>query len=358
MNSSDASDLTFQQRILPGVSRTFAVTIPQLSGRLRTAVANAYLLCRIADTVEDDPKLAPEQKSGLLRRFAKAVKGEQCMQSFAGDAGELLDQSTAQKEAELVRSAQRVVNITYGLAPGERQPIEKCIEMMCRGMPEFQRSPRPQGLRSMADLEDYCYVVAGTVGEMLTELFCAASSKVAARRDQLLQYGLSFGQGLQMTNILKDVWEDREGGRCWLPRDKFGDDVGELEPGSEEFRQGISELVAVAHGHLVNASRYVQLIPAQDAGIRKFCLTALVLALLTLRRIEGNLTYSVGAQVKISRRAVKWSVIGVRALGRSNFVLRTVFRALTRNLPQYAEPPNLRPVAARCNQRFLEVSEC
>ena len=47
------SDEVYQDRILPGVSRTFALTIPQLPQALRTSVTNAYLLCRIADTIEE-----------------------------------------------------------------------------------------------------------------------------------------------------------------------------------------------------------------------------------------------------------------------------------------------------------------
>lgn len=53
---------TYQDEILPKVSRTFALTIPQLPPELRRAVANAYLLCRIADTIEDEPALSAEQK--------------------------------------------------------------------------------------------------------------------------------------------------------------------------------------------------------------------------------------------------------------------------------------------------------
>ena len=36
-----------------------------------------------------------------------------------------------------------------------------------------------------------------------------------------MRLAVSFGQGLQMTNILKDIWDDRERGACWLPRDAF-----------------------------------------------------------------------------------------------------------------------------------------
>jgi len=42
-----------QDHLLQGVSRTFALTIPQLPPKLMRPVANAYLLCRIVDTIED-----------------------------------------------------------------------------------------------------------------------------------------------------------------------------------------------------------------------------------------------------------------------------------------------------------------
>ena len=56
---------------------------------------------------------------------------------------------------------------------------------------------------------------------MLTDLFCAYSPEIDARRSRLAPLSTSFGQGLQMTNILKDTWEDRRRGVCWLPRDVF-----------------------------------------------------------------------------------------------------------------------------------------
>ena len=66
-----ASDLAYQAEMLQCVSRTFALTIPQLPGALRDVVGNAYLLCRIADTIEDEPTLPAWQKQafrGTLRR--------------------------------------------------------------------------------------------------------------------------------------------------------------------------------------------------------------------------------------------------------------------------------------------------
>ena len=65
------SDFVYQTDILQGVSRTFALTIPQLPGPLRDVVGNAYLLCRITDTIEDEPSLSPIQKQGLLRTLCR-----------------------------------------------------------------------------------------------------------------------------------------------------------------------------------------------------------------------------------------------------------------------------------------------
>ncbi|WP_430981171.1 squalene/phytoene synthase family protein [Sphingobacterium kitahiroshimense] len=48
-----ASAINYQEQALTLVSRTFALTIPQLPLPLRTVVTNAYLLARIADTFED-----------------------------------------------------------------------------------------------------------------------------------------------------------------------------------------------------------------------------------------------------------------------------------------------------------------
>ena len=64
--------------------------------------------------------------------------------------------------------------------------------------------------------------MAGVVGEMLTELFCDYSrGHRPAARANCSALAVSFAQGLQMTNILKDVWEDRSRGACWLPQEVF-----------------------------------------------------------------------------------------------------------------------------------------
>jgi farnesyl-diphosphate farnesyltransferase len=209
---------------------------------------------------------------------------------------------------------------------------------MCDGMPYFQQTASLRGLPSSSDLDDYCYYVAGVVGEMLTELFCAYSSEIARQRGALAERAVSFAQGLQMTNILKDVWEDRTRGACWLPQDLFarhGNDLQQLSPTHTDARFGeaMRELIGVAHAHLRNALAFTLLIPAREEGIRRFCLWAVGLAVLTLRRIEANPRFSAGSQVKVSRSAVTLTRLLTSVAIRNDWLLRGLFRLAARGLP-------------------------
>ena len=78
-------------------------------------------------------------------------------------------------------------------------------------MPRFQFGASLKGLDRSGDLDDYCYYVAGVVGEMLTDLFCDYSPQIARHRPKLSAMAASFAQGLQMTNILKDAPRDPAG---------------------------------------------------------------------------------------------------------------------------------------------------
>src|SRR5580700_179181 len=306
---SVSSDEGYQVRILPDVSRTFALTIPQLPPALCTPVTNAYLLCRIADTIEDEPALSAPETLAFLSRFSAVVAGSGEPHALARDLESRLSERTLASERDLVGNMDRVIRVTANLGKPQQAAIQRCVELMCYGMPRFQSNASLKGLPRSSDLDDYCYYVAGVVGEMLTELFCDYSVEIARRRNSLSALAASFAQGLQMTNILKDVWEDRSRGACWLPQDVFsrhGLDLAQLSAGQHDarFSAGMRELIGVAHGHLRNALAFTLLIPRDETGIRRFCLWAIGLAVLTLRKINANLAFVAGTQVKVTRRTV------------------------------------------------------
>ncbi len=335
---SGSADVVYQDQILPHVSRTFALTIPQLPGALRVAVTNAYLLCRIADTIEDEPALSPAETLAFMQRFMAAVAGTGEPDGLARALAARLSDSTLATERDLVSNMQRIINVTAALSAAERMAIRRCVELMCYGMPHFQATASLRGLPRMADLDEYCYYVAGVVGDMLTDLFCEYSPQIALQHGKLRSLSVSFAQGLQMTNILKDVWEDRSRGACWLPQDVFarhGVDLARVsaEAHDPRFAAGMHDLVAVAHGHLRNALEYTLLIPRRETGIRRFCLWAIGLAVLTLQKINENPSFTAGVQVKVSRRAVAMTRLSTDLTGRSNSLLRGLFVHAARGLP-------------------------
>ena len=102
---------------------------------------------------------------------------------------------------------------------------------------------------------------------------------------------------------------------------------------SEDFARGLDELVGVAHAHLRNALAYTCLIPKREPGIRRFCLWAIGLAVLTLRKIHRNPYFRSGAEVKVSRRTVKATVVTTNLTLISNRALRLVFDRAADGLP-------------------------
>ena len=265
-------------------------------------------------------------------------EGNDDAESFAAALAPLLSSRVLPDELDLVTNAAKVIRVTHGLSAKEQEALTRCVTVMCSGMPEFQRNKSLRGLKDLDEMGDYCYVVAGVVGEMLTELFCVHCPELREKREEMMRLAVSFGQGLQMTNILKDIWDDRQADTCWLPRSVFADGELELERldefhDSETFRAGMVELIAVAHGHLRNAFDYTTRIPTREVGIRRFCLWALGLAVLTLRKIHATPQFTSGDQVKVSRRTVKATVATTNLMLRSNRGLRLLFEFAATGLP-------------------------
>ena len=334
--ASRSADEAYQDQILPRVSRTFALTIPELPPPLRAGVTNAYLLCRIADTIEDQTTSSAATRLGLLHRFVAVLRGREEAAQLARELGPRLAEHTVPAERELIANMGRIVGLSSALSPVQRAAIERCVEMMCDGMHQFQCIASLNGLDRMVNLDDYCYYVAGVVGEMLTQLFCAYSPAIERRRAGLARLSVSFAQGLQMTNILKDVWEDRERGACWLPQEIFsrhGIELRTVRPGNVGFDAGVRELVGVAHAHLRNALAFTLLIPPREVGIRRFCLWAIGLAVLTLRKIAGTPGFASGSQVKISHAAVAVTQLLSNAAVGQDWLLRRLFALAATGLP-------------------------
>jgi farnesyl-diphosphate farnesyltransferase len=332
------TDKAFQQHLLQGVARSFALTIPQLPPALADVVGNAYLLCRIADTIEDETAIKSSRKWILAKSYIDAVGGRAAAQDFVGGFYPLLGPRRLPAEKELIAQTARVIGIMHGFSPPQRARLERCVRIMAKGMIYFQMHKSTQGLKSMQEFDRYCYHVAGVVGELLTGLICQYSPVLDGKRDSLMALAVSFGQGLQMTNILRDIRKDLEEGVCWLPRELFaacGYDLARLRGRERDpaFAAGLRQLIAIAHGHLGNALRYTLLLPLRERGLRKFGFWSIAMALLTLRKIHKRPHFTAVRQVKIRRSTVGFIIVATALLQHSNGLLKWLFARLAAGLP-------------------------
>ncbi len=335
----------FCRAALPEVSRTFALNIPLLPTPLDLAVTVAYLLCRIADTLEDESVASAAERRPLMDEFARLCTlpsdWPSAAERFALNAVAALRPAAPTAEVRLVRGTQRVLETVAELPPWVRPAIARCVREMTTGMAQVLEGVERQGAAGLKDLNEtmtYCYYVAGTVGEMLTDLFAGYAPSVALRRAELEPRAAAFGRALQLTNILKDIREDHQRGSCWLPRTlmaRHGLTADTLL--SHDHRAAalelLDELLAVAHREAETSLEYTLLLPREEKGIRLFCLWPLFLAVLTLRGLRGNPDVFSGPPVKISRPAVKRVMVFTRALGDKDWALRMAFRRYAAGLP-------------------------
>lgn len=166
-------DFEKQQEHLKNVSRTFALTIPMLPESLIDYISNAYLLCRIADTVEDDPIAPTKQKIAWLVSFAQF-----CSNDFSDDmqllslhkqAVELVQKGSKTTEFELIKDMQGVITRTRSFPRKVQMILSKGVSILSYGMAQ---SLQGLNIKDVDDVDKYCYYVAGVVGELLAALFC------------------------------------------------------------------------------------------------------------------------------------------------------------------------------------------
>lgn len=353
--ATQAERAFFQGEILARVSRTFALTIPQLPVELSPAVTNAYLILRLADTIEDEPALSLEQIGFYERSLLAVVAGQGDAQLLSDELGALLSVKTLKAEHDLLESLAWVMEANSQLSPLQRDAIVDCLTVMGKGMSEFRRDLSLKGLATRHDLDRYCYCAAGVVGEMLTTFFIDYEPALASQRALLSRLSVSFGAALQLTNILKDQWEDRQQGICWLPQDLFAEhsvELSALQAGqrSPGFDRALCELMGTAHAHLQRALEYALLIPVKHDGIRRFLLWTIGLTLLTLRKIHARPGFSSEPEVRISRSQVALMMRLTRASQRSNTGLRLLFKLAARRLP-------LTPLDARWQEAAYAIHQ-
>ena len=301
----------FAREVLPAVSRTFALSIRVLPGELGRAVLTAYLLCRIADTLEDEPTLPAEAKAGLLDALQQCFDDEAAADAFPARVAAITGDAA---HVRLTRHTDLVFVLYRSLPAATREHVRRWVAEMIAGMRKFVLL-YPFGIRiqSLEEYKEYCYYVAGTVGYLLTDLWHEHAASISDERHRVLRERCrEFAEALQTVNILKDVATDAvKENSIYVPEELLrvhgSSHATMLTPDRVAgTREALATLVQLAWHDLDGARSYLLLIPRRAVSIRLFCTMPLLFAYATLRDLTRTPpTFAPGDVVKISRREVK-----------------------------------------------------
>jgi farnesyl-diphosphate farnesyltransferase len=264
--------------LLRKTSRTFGLAIPLLPEPTRTEVKIAYLLFRIIDTFEDATHWGPVRRANAIRDFVDlmgqppgedaALMAEECLRHPPIDRDDYL---------ELLGEIPLVLEELHLLSPQARRHICAHVTRTAEGMTKSIARINGSGtlqLHTIDELRDYCYVVAGIVGEMLTELYLLDRPQLQPIAHELRPRAYRFGEGLQLVNILKDAGPDAGEGRVYLPS-----------------TAPIEEVFALAEEDLAVAAVYTDLLRTAGAPHGVVAFNALIMRLavgtLTALRRDG-----------------------------------------------------------------------
>ena len=272
--SRNSKEITLDE-LLEKTSRTFALSIPVLPAPTRLEVTVAYLMFRIADTLEDATLWGPTKHLAELEAFGLLLN-EPSVPAARALADRWREDPPLDHAGylELLDEVPSVLQAALGLSPAAFELVRQHTLRTIREMASFV-ARRDEGrmlqLENTNELRAYCYAVAGIVGEMLTELFVLGRERLRPIAPILRERAATFGEALQLVNILKDSATDATEGRQYVPD---GCDRGEI--------------FALARRDLEIAGEYVRSL--QDAGaprgLVEFTALPVLLAWGTLGRVE------------------------------------------------------------------------
>lgn len=318
--------------LLKQVSRSFYLSLAILPRPLREPIGLAYLLARAADTIADTRLCARHERLENLETLRRACAGDPADVGAVARACAHL-QARAAEPALLARVGEALARVA-ALPPADRHEVRAVLATLTSGMIfDLSRFAGDDAmglaaLETLEELDHYTYLVAGCVGPFWTALHMAHRPRLANwTLREMSEQAVSFGKGLQLTNVLRDVPGDLAHGRCYLPaRALAALGLGPkdlLEPaGAARALPLYRRLLGVALAHYNVAWGYTLAIPRLEWRMRLACAWPLLIGLATLARLAAHPNpLAVTAPIKISRGAVRALVARSAATGWSNRML-------------------------------------
>jgi farnesyl-diphosphate farnesyltransferase len=289
-------------QILKAVSRSFYLSIRFLPDRIRPAIALGYLLARASDTIADANSLAAGDRLQILNQLRAQLF------NMDGDLEHGLKDCAQQQrdgaERILLERLNKILAFARRLPETDQGLLLEVLRSIMRGqildIERFELVSSLRALRSPEELEEYIYLVAGSVGEFWTKLSLYAWTRYSRMpAEKIILLGTQYGKGLQLVNILRDYPQDRQLGRSYLPaHGALSEDPNVAEPIFQEWR-------SVAQRHLESGAQYVRAI--RPIRVRFACALPVLIGMETLAKMKT--TPSPGQKIKVFRGRVYWLML-------------------------------------------------
>lgn len=224
------------RRVAKSEAKNFYYGFMTLPFRQRRSIYAAYAFCRLCDDIADGPS-ALDEKRRLLADTRQLLR---C--SERGD----VSGPTYVALADTIS--------TFNIPARYFEEVIEGVEMDL-----VQAS-----YGTFEDLREYCYKVASAVGLICMEIFGYEDA-------QAKEYAVDLGLAMQLTNILRDVREDAQRGRIYIPLDEiasFGYSPEELRKGviNDAFRALMKHQIARARRYFESGRRLLPLVPARASA--------------------------------------------------------------------------------------------
>jgi phytoene synthase len=234
-------DLATPDAYMARHSRSFRFAAAFMPAAARTRIAHVYAWCRFVDDLADDvgdPASAERLLDDWLERSRAAYDGR--------------------------ASGVALIDVAMREMAARRVPFAHARELVLGVRSDL----RFAGYRDLDALLVYAHRVAGVVGQWVTELHGIHDRWMLVR-------AAALGPAMQLTNIVRDVGEDWDHGRLYLPHTlllRHGlsvDDVGAMRDGhpiDDRYRSALEDLMHVAERRYAEAR---EAIPHLPAGFRR-----------------------------------------------------------------------------------------
>ena len=305
---------SFNDKLLEGTSRSFYLTLKRLPKSVKGQIGLLYLLARISDTIADSGESGGEDLLELLEDYNNRAQGHS---NSMPDFSNLSDVQENPAEGLLLRGAHGPIELLEEASVVDQELIRRCLDIIISGQRmdlERFRDKDGSGIRSLSryeEMDDYAYRVAGSVGEFWTEICLEHAFEASAElKEELMSSGVRFGKALQLINILRDIPEDLEIGRCYIPIDdlkKIGLSPNDLlhSDSIDVFRPLLDQYIARTEEHLDEAVRYIGLLPHNQYRLRGACMIPVIIGQRTLALLKTHNVLDRNNRVKVSRKEIK-----------------------------------------------------